>query len=295
MIGIPRFIMMLLTTLLCLYETPVFSIELRMHAVDPIPRESPSITRPGLLPQSRIAAGDKNIIHAWFSGPTDRYPHGVLGDRWEASQLVVETVDGKRFQVQLPGNRVFEDLEPRLADVDGDNTDEIMVVESDTRSGASLALYGLVSGRLVRMAATPFIGQPNRWLNPVGAGDFDGDGHTDIALVATPHIGGLLRLDLIEGATLKLFAEYSGVSTHRIGSTELGLGHIVSASPRDQLLVPDQARRAIMLLEWTPDGWQEITRVELSGSLGSALMPLQADRWQFRLENGNCYEIQLAN
>jgi hypothetical protein len=57
MIGIPRFIMMLLTTLLCLYETPVFSIELRMHAVDPIPRESPFDNTAGPAPPKQDSGG----------------------------------------------------------------------------------------------------------------------------------------------------------------------------------------------------------------------------------------------
>jgi len=60
---------------------------------------------------------------------------------------------------------------------------------------------------------------PNRWLNPLGVGDFDGDGRLDIALVATPHIGGRLRLYRYQPGRLTLFAERSGVSTHRIGST----------------------------------------------------------------------------
>jgi VCBS repeat protein len=211
----------------------------------------------------------------------------------EASRLVVETFDRERLHVDLPITRVFEDLEPRLADINGDNTDDIIVVESDTKLGASLAVYGIASGRLVRIAATPFLGKPQRWLNPVGVGDFDGDGRVDIALVATPHIGGVLRLYRLQGAILSLFAEYPGVSTHRMGSTELGLGRVISAVPRDRLLVPNQARRAIMLLEWTHNGWQEITRAELPGYLGSSLIPVKADRWRFQLENGEYYEIQL--
>ena len=118
----------------------------------------------------------------------------MFGDELEASRLVVETAEGEQVEVVLPVNRVFEDVEPRLADVNGDNSDEIIVVESDVQLGASLAVYGIVEGRLEQIAATPFIGKPHRWLNPVGVGDFDGDGHADIALVATPHIGGILRL-----------------------------------------------------------------------------------------------------
>ena len=191
---------------------------------------------------------------------------------------MAETAEGQRVHVELPVNRVFEDVEPRLADVNGDKTDELLVVETDVQLGASLAVYGIVEGRLVQIAATPFIGKPNRWLNPLGVGDFDGDGNADVALVATPHIGGVLRLYRLTGATLSLFAEYSGVSTHRLGSTELGLGRVISATPRDRFLVPNQARRALMLLEWTGRGWQELARASLPGELNSSLIPVDAER-----------------
>lgn len=287
------FLSALLLSLFHLNAGTGYSIELKIHAAGPPSIYISATSRPDQLPHSRVARGNRNIIAAWFAGPTDRYRHGVLGDELEASRLVVETVDGKRLHVDLPSTRVFEDLEPRLADLTGDHNDELIVVESDTTSGASLALYGVVTGCLVRLAATPFLGQPNRWLNPLGVGDFDGDGHPDIALVATPHIGGILRLYGFKDGTLSLFAEYPGVSTHRIGSTELGLGRVIPAVPRDRVLVPNQTRRALVLLEWTPDGWYEMTRAELPGTLGSSLIPLTANRWRFRLENGKYNEIQL--
>ncbi len=271
----------------------VFSSELRVQVIGPPMQDSTTITQPDQLPQSRLAHGTRNILTAWFAGPTDRYRHGVLGDELEASRLVVDTVTGKRLHVKLPLTRVFEDLEPRLADVKGDNADEILVVESDIQFGASLAVYGIVTGRLVRIAATPFLGKPQRWLNPVGVGDFDGDGHVDIALVATPHIGGILRLYKLTGKNLSLFAEYAGVSTHRLGSTEIGLGRVISAVPRDRLLVPDQTRRTLMLLEWKPKGWHELTRVALPGVLESSLIPLGDSRWRVRLETGTYCEIRL--
>jgi len=167
------------------------------------------------------------------------------------------------------------------------------VVESDKFLGASLAVYGILDGQLVRIAATSFLGQPYRWLNPLGVGDFDGDGKLDIALVATPHIGGKLRLYRFKNSSLSLFAEYPGISTHRMGSTELGLGRVVSAKPRDQMLVPDQTRRVLMLLEWSPNRWQVIARTELPGRLGSSLTATDGGGWHFQLEGGRHFEVQI--
>jgi len=145
----------------------------------------------------------------------------------------------------------------------------------------------------MRIAPTAFLGQPYRWLNPLGVGDFDGDGKLDIALVATPHIGGNLRLYRITNSNLSLFAEYPGISTHRMGSTELGLGRVVSVKPRDQLLVPDQTRRVLMIREWAPNRWQLIARTVLPGQLGSSLSPTGDGGWHFQLEDGRHFEVQI--
>ena len=265
--------------------------ELKITAAETVLMHAVEIKMPDQLPHSRLARGSHNIMAAWLAGPTDRYSHGVLGDDLEASRLMAQTAGGHRLSVELPSNRVFEDLEPRLADMDADGRDEIITVESDIALGASLAVYGVVDQRLVRLAATPFLGLPNRWLNPLGVGDFDGDGRLDIALVATPHIGGKLRLYRYQPGRLLPFAEYAGVSTHRIGTTQLGLGRVIPASPRNRLLVPDQSRRMLMLLEWTAAGWRNITQVNLTGALASSLQPAGPDRWQFRLDDGQAYDL----
>jgi hypothetical protein len=267
--------------------------ELKVRSIEPSPTVASKSEKPDQLPLSRVARGNRDIAVAWLAGPTDRYRHGVLGDDLEATRLVVETRSGKRLQVDLPLRRVFEDLEPRLVDVEGNGRDEIIVVESDTKLGASLALYGIVDGQLKRVAATSFLGQPYRWLNPLGVGDFDGNGKLDIALVATPHIGGKLRLYRFKNSNLSLFAEYPEISTHRMGSTELGLGRVVSASPRDQLLVPDQARRVLILLEWSPNQWQVVARTVLPGRLRSSLTPTGDGGWRFQLEDDRHFEVRI--
>lgn len=291
---IALFVTALLVSLFSLNADILLSAELSIQVVDS-PQSTPEVlTQPDQLPLSRVASGTLNIKKAWLAGPTDRYPHGVLGDKLEASRLEVETFDGKHINFDLPKTRVFEDLEPRLADLNDDNTDEIIVVESDIKLGASLSIYSIADNRLVPIASTPFLGTPNRWLNPLGVGDFDGDGNSDIALVTTPHIGGVLNLYGFSSSGLSLFAEYRGVSNHKIGSTELGLGTVVPAAPRDRILVPVQSRRALALLEWTPDGIREITRIELPGALESSLISSGHHRWRVEVKTGDSYEVQLS-
>lgn len=290
-----RFTRLTAFLIIFLYIEPVSALaaELRLRKCEEVITPPLTTSRPDQLAQSRVVQGNRNIAVAWLAAPTDRYRHGILGDDWEASRLVAETADGRQLQINLPVTKVFEDLEPRLADATGDNQDEILVVESDIRLGAALAVYGIVAGRLERIAATAFLGRPNRWLNPVGAGDFDGDGHPDIALVATPHIGGILRLYRLSDADLVLFAEYPGVSTHRIGSTELGLGQVVPGSPRDRLLVPNQSHRRLMLLEWD-NKWHMVAGIELPDTLTSSLIATKTNHWQFKLGNGDAYTLELV-
>ncbi len=73
----------------------------------------------------------QQIVGAEYADPTGRYPHGILGDALEWGTLVLSLSDGRRLRLVLPGSRVFEDVAPRLNDVDGDGDMEAVVVESD--------------------------------------------------------------------------------------------------------------------------------------------------------------------
>jgi hypothetical protein len=267
--------------------------ELNIREIGPESPPTASERRPDQLPGSRITRGEQNIAAVWLAGPTTRYAHGVLGDAVEASRLSVETASGKTLVHELPASRVFEDLQPRLVDLNRDGKDEILLVETDSRRGASLAVYRIVDERIARQSMTPFLGQANRWLNPLGVGDFDADGRLDIALVATPHIGGRLRLYRNTAPMLKLFAEAGGVSTHSIGSRELGLGRVVPNADRDRMLLPDQSHESLLLLEWTPDGIRELARQALPAPIVTSLQPTGANRWRFQLDDGRHLEVRV--
>lgn len=170
------------------------------------------------------------VLEARLVLPTTRYQHGVLGDvtEWGGLDLLVDPCaitcqDGPLNQilrVTLPENRVFEDVTTRIADVDGKPGSEVVVVETDLASGASLAIYG-PDGKI---AATPFIGQPNRWLAPAGIADFDGDGRTEIAYVDRPHLLGDLVFVRLEGDRLVETLRLPGLSNHRIDDSFISGG-----------------------------------------------------------------------
>ncbi|WP_341703626.1 hypothetical protein [Ferrovibrio sp.] len=201
-----------------------------------------------LVPGTTLAHGAGAIRQAWFAAPTTRYPHGALGDPVEAGALVLRNPAGADYRLTLPEERVFEDLVPRLVTAGGLG-DAAMVIESDRDQGARLSFYGLRQEQVVLLAATPFIGRSNRWLALVGIGDFDGDGRAEeVALVAMPHLAGLLRVYRLQAGTLPLLAEAAGYSNHVYGRAEIAMSAVMKAAGRDLILVPDRGRRRLLRL-----------------------------------------------
>ena len=161
-------------------------------------------------------------ITAAYEGPTTRYPHGVLGDAVEYTDLVVRLPDGRSLRATWEAPVVFEDTAPRLVDLDGDGTPEIITVESHEIRGARLALWRIGPDRLEPLAQTPWIGTRFRWLAPVGAADMDGDGTMEIAYIDRPHLARTLRVwrltfDGGQDAQLTEIAARTGLTNHRIG------------------------------------------------------------------------------
>ena len=213
----------------------------------PAPEEDILPAPSDIIPQARVVKGSRDIRAAWFASPTGRYGHAVLGDDIEAAALKVETALGQFLAYQLTDDSVFEDLTPRIADIDGDGRDEVIAVRSYGDSGAAVALFGLREGRLVRLAESNSIGLPYRWLNPIGAGDFDGDGDPEVAVIRTPHIGGILILYRWQDDRLAETARMFGFSTHAIGSTVLGMSAVLDldGDGADEILLPDRDRTTL--------------------------------------------------
>lgn len=161
----------------------------------------------------------QRILMAALTQPTARYDHAVLGDALEWGSLRIVTAQGE-FVFRLPETRVFEDVEVRVADVDGQPGSEVVVVETDLALGASLAIYGPEG----KIAATPFIGQTHRWLAPAGIADFDGDGRTEIAYVDRPHLLAELVFVRLEEDKLVETLRLPGLTNHRIGDSFISGG-----------------------------------------------------------------------
>lgn len=244
--------------------------------------------RKNALPDAVISRGTRDIRRAWLSDPVRRYDHGVLGDNIEAGSLSVETADGAQLSFKLPKNEVFEDRYARIADLDGDRRDEVVVVNSHVDLGAALAVFGLRGGKLVRLARTPFIGRSHRWLNPAGIGDFDNDmsNGNEVAIVVTPHIGGTLQFWSYADRTLSLNASRYGFSNHAIGSRIQKMSVVLPAKFGARLVLPDASRRTLVEVTLRA-GKVEITRsLQLPGQIATEIVRLDGSDGNMRLGFG---------
>jgi len=218
----------------------------------------------GALPGSRVAVGTHDIARAWLAQPTERYDHGILGDRIEAGSLIIETRDGQRHEVKLDDDAVFEDLEPRIADIDGDNHDDVVLVKSYLRRGSALAVIAERRGRYQIVAETPPLGAPHRWLDPVGIADFTGDGRNDVAFVRQPHAVGMLELWTWSNGALHKAAEIPDAANHIAGTRAIDMsavGHFDGDATAD-IAIPSLDRSRLRLISFEPNP-REITSIAL--------------------------------
>ncbi len=259
-----------------------FQVSLAGETLALLPTDSRLIVAPApdMLPDSEVTEGQGDVRRAWLTGPTGRYAHGILGDRIEASGVGVERADGTFLYFDLGSDSVFEDRRARLYDFDGDGADEIIVVQSFLDAGAALSVLEADGESLKLTATAEPIGLSNRWLNPAGAGDFDGDGRAEVAYVETPHIGGTLKLYEYKDQRLTADGAARGFSNHAIGSREQDQAAVVdwNGDGVPDLLVPDAQRRQLRIVTFAGGQFKEIERIENPRPIVTAVLPARLDR-----------------
>jgi hypothetical protein len=215
----------------------------------PTQARPPPPKKADMLPDGAIAKGKHNIKAAWYSHPTGRYRHGILGDAIEAARLVIEDNQGKIWKLHLPDSKVFEDITPRIADPDNDGEDEVIVILSDVHKGSSLGIVELTGGGLL-ITMTPPIGMAHRWLNPAGIDDYNGDGLNEIAIVRTPHIGGDLVFYRYNAGQITQLSSLYGFSNHGIGMRAQGLSLSYDQNKDGimELILPDDRRQSLQIV-----------------------------------------------
>lgn len=186
-----------------------------------------------------------DIKSAEYSDPTTRYNHGILGDAVEYGGLRLHD-DNRKLTITLPADHVFEDIHPRLADIDGDGNLEVIVIETDVSKGAALAIYD-AHGKL---AETPHIGRTHRWLAPIGIADFNGDGDMDIAYIDRPHLAKELRVWSYRDGKLVEIAQARNLTNHKIGWDFIA-GGVRDCGTRPEMITADGAWRNVISTRFT--------------------------------------------
>lgn len=221
------------------------------------------------------ATAAERIVAARFAEPTSRYQHGVFGDslEWGALVLTLGACAGctpssaHEVTIRLPKTRVFEDNAPRLF-AGNDGHPLVMVVETDLSRGARLSVYdarGLV-------AATPFIGRPQRWLAPIGAADLDGDGRVELAYIDRPHLAKTLRIWRLEPSGLREVASAGGLTNHQFGWDFIA-GGLRDCANGPEIIVASADWQHVVAVRFTGGGLQKriVAQHASPAALGAAL------------------------
>jgi hypothetical protein len=208
---------------------------------------------------------------AHYTAPVQRYGHFALGQPHEYASLVVPSGTGKPLQLDLPDDEVFEDLVPRPVRMRAGAEPQWLTIVSQRGLGARLALVGVRNGQLKITAQSAPIGQANRWLNPVGAIDLDGDGEAEIVAVVTPHLAGVLTVYQQQGAELVARATLRGLSNHRFGSTELGMSGFIPDAAGATLVVPDLGHQTLVMVRYANGALRETGRCPLPAPVVGAV------------------------
>ena len=238
-------------------------------------------------------AGD---VTAYLTHPSEAYKHGVFGKQIEAGGFAVERA-GKRLEIRLPADQVFEDRRVRLMDVDGDGVAEAILVKSTLDKGAALAVYKIGKSRLDLLAETPPIGTANRWLNPVGVVEMNIDGRKFVGAVITPHLSASLRFYELRLGKLVEVTRIDGVTNHINGSRNLDLSVVqdVDGDGADDVILPTFDRKALALVTLKGGKALIAQKVEIkTGRITEIAAQPTKGVFKLLLDSGESQEVKLA-
>ncbi len=234
------------------------------------------------MPAARITLGSLDgtagLQALVLSDPTDRYPHGALGDKLQASAVTVITVAPNslvfrgRYVARPPA--VIEDLIPMVTPIGEGRRPAVVVVKSAPRLGSAIMALGWRDAGLERLAEGPAFGQTNRWVHVIGAADLSGDSIPELIAVNTPDFAGVLVAYERRGTVLVPTAKALGYSSHAPGSRNQDQAVIadMTGNGRLEVILPRQGRDVLAALEMSNGRWEERWALQLSGPVQSNLL-----------------------
>ncbi|TYB33039.1 MAG: hypothetical protein FXF49_08405 [Flexistipes sinusarabici] len=217
------------------------------------------------LPDAQIVTYGRFAVVPVF--PTKVYRHGALGDLIEAKGfLVFDMKKGEIIKtVRIPGSSVIEQRMLILADIGKNSQPEIIATVSNPENGATVVAYNINGEEIYRSKP---IGKGFRWRHVFAAASFDGE-NTEIVNVVTPHIGGKLQFLRVHNNSLIQTAEFTPVSSHRIGSKKLGMGLVAdfNGDAVPEVIVPDTAHKKLLVIKKSGTKVEKIHEIKLNSNL----------------------------
>jgi hypothetical protein len=240
------------------------------------------------LPDARILSDETGRL-LFLSAPTEGYPHSVLGDMLEATAITLVDTSKDPYvirEIQIGPGDVIEGVAPIWVDLDGDGKREIIVTQSNVDVGSHIVVYR-EDGSL--FASGEPIGQGFRWRHQLAVGQFIEGGSQEIAVIRTPHIGGVIELYGLEGERLEIMAVLKGYSSHQIGSRNLdsSLAGDFNGDGQIEIVVPDQSQTTLAGIQSTKDDLHIVWDMPLGGILSTNLAAAALSDGRLALGVGN--------
>lgn len=216
---------------------------------------------------TRMAKGSDPLVEVWLADSAERTGTGVLPGPL-AGAIAARDRAGRIHRLELPLDRAVEDVEPRLADLDGDGRDEIVVSMTREGQGATLAIATLRQDGLAILAESePASG--GVWRDPVAIADLDGDGSWEIATVASGDGNGRLEVWRLADRALSRILAMKGFATHLSGSRITGMAAVADMDGDSiaDLILPSLDRRSIRVISLAGGQAAEPYRIDLAAEI----------------------------
>ncbi len=217
-----------------------------------------------------------------YTGATNRYPHGALGDKSEWGQLAATSIDPELDDslFSLVGDQVFEGLFPMTADLNGDEIDEIVTTVSNSDTGARLVVFEENYDGLRIIAESDPVGTGFRWLHQIAVAPFGPNGEIEIAVVETPHVGGIAKFyRLVDGRLDLVASKVGGYMSHVNGSRNLdqAVAGDFDGDGNVELIVPSRDQESLIALRRIGDSVEEVWELELDSRISTNLAVVETN------------------
>ncbi|MFP4564003.1 MAG: hypothetical protein ACLFRY_11920 [Spirochaetia bacterium] len=252
-----------------------------------------------VLPDTRFIQMGTDLY--FLINPTNRYRNGVLGDELEAAGFArlrfPESGTPKEQRADegyLPG--VIESLSLiGLPDLPG--TQALVFTVSSPDEGSRILLAD-ADGDPIAWGEP--VGRGNRWRHQIAAAPLGPDGEVEIAVIKTPHIGGILEYyrpatvageaeqqtdplseDAEPAQALEIVHTRQGYSTHSSGSRNLSMAAVgdFDDDGRYDILLPNQAGTALSNVQRTASGSRENYRIRFEREISTSISVVEDKDW----------------